>query len=449
VEDASHIAWPDGRRLVELGRTLWKGTVTNIHEGGMPVGSTFAVVRIARTDGDPADEVPDLRAATDVNTAVSTGRGRSAGRKLHPIEGRFWRLEWIEPANESFIVGDDRPEPTTPFIIAADGSVATAAELKGAMRWLWFRPSVIETLLAYRGASLHWNSKETATITLPSHSGVYFGLNGRGLVTVFAKDVAQLPDWQQRIWVAHNVVPDGGVADELYAAQITAEWATSIAPETKLRANVEALQTRLKALYGDDLVRDHDAVESLFTQAHRFAALDARGLLRLAKNLFRLTAERFDETKINYLLKLKGNDRLGSLKGLERLAATHIGNDAAYQPFTPLHGVADLRQADSHLPRTDLEEAYSRCGIDQSAPHVVQAQQLIATVAAVIGCIIVASRRRHQSALLPLHKSLESMGVREARQGGHGVRFGAAHRQRRRADYARRSTRRVTPDLLT
>ena len=215
VEDASHVAWPNGRHVVERGKTRWQGTVTGIHEGGMPFGSTFAVVRIARTDGDPADDVPNLGPPSDANAVISTGRGQPAGRKLQLITGELWRVEWIEPAGETYIVGDDRLEPSTPFIIAPDGSVGTAGELKGVTRWLWFRPSVVEALLAHRGASLRWNSKETATIALPSDSGVYFGLNTRGLVTVFAKDVVELPDWQQRIWAAHNVAPDGGVAEGL------------------------------------------------------------------------------------------------------------------------------------------------------------------------------------------------------------------------------------------
>jgi len=33
------------------------------------------------------------------------------------------------------------------------------------------------------------------------------------------KDIAYLPEWQQRIWSAFNVSPEGGVSDELLASQ--------------------------------------------------------------------------------------------------------------------------------------------------------------------------------------------------------------------------------------
>ena len=159
-----------------------------------------------------------------------------------------------------------------------------------------------------------------------------------------------------------------------------------------MRQNLEALRARLKDLYGDDLVRDHQGLEGIFAQAQRFAALDSSSLLKLAKNLFRLTAERFDETKINDLLKSRGMARLGSLKGLERLAADHIGTDTAFHLFTPLHGLAELRQADTHLPSAGLREAYERCGIDLSVPQVIQGQQLIATVASAIDRITASFR---------------------------------------------------------
>lgn len=45
----------------------------------------------------------------------------------------------------------------------------------------------------------------------------HFGVNDLGLITVFAKDIGRLDPWEQRIWSAHNVTPDGGPSRELVA----------------------------------------------------------------------------------------------------------------------------------------------------------------------------------------------------------------------------------------
>ena len=64
--------------------------------------------------------------------------------------------------------------------------------------------------------------------------------------------------------------------------------------------------------------------------------------------------------------------------------------DEAYQLLSPLHGLADLRHADSHLPSSETDAAFALCGIDPVAPHVVQGEQLIAKLAATLAAITTA-----------------------------------------------------------
>ena len=45
-------------------------------------------------------------------------------------------------------------------------------------------------------------------------------MNSAGLINVYAYDVARLPMWQQRLWVGHNVTPNGPPSTELLQAQM-------------------------------------------------------------------------------------------------------------------------------------------------------------------------------------------------------------------------------------
>ena len=51
---------------------------------------------------------------------------------------------------------------------------------------------------------------------------VHFGINEMGLLNVLANEIAVLQPLQQRIWIAYNVLPDGGISKELYMSQMKA-----------------------------------------------------------------------------------------------------------------------------------------------------------------------------------------------------------------------------------
>jgi hypothetical protein len=85
------------------------------------------------------------------------------------------------------------------------------------MSWLYFDPTIVAALLRHRGGRLRWLTAETGGLGATSH-GVHFGVNRLGLITVYAKDIGGLQAWEQRLWSAHNVTPDGGVSRELFAA---------------------------------------------------------------------------------------------------------------------------------------------------------------------------------------------------------------------------------------
>ena len=299
------------------------------------------------------------------------------------VSGALWRTEWFEPAPLSpRIRGDQDPAPTT-FILDNQGSRRTPNQLHGAQTWLYFRPELALALSRHRGFALHWGAEQIGGMGATG-DGVQFGLNDLGLINIFAKDIAQFAPWEQRIWSAHNVAPEGGVSAELFSAQMQMVWPKTTAPETQIADALAQVDARLTAALGAPLLRDHGAVADLVARAHRFRAADYDGVLLLARDLSKLFAERVDIASIHQRLALKRGDKLGSLKSLERLAATQVSTAEAAHLMAPLFGVQDLRGAASHLGDQLVAGALAKVGVDPNAPTPEQGRAIIASFAAAI-----------------------------------------------------------------
>lgn len=291
--------------------------------------------------------------------------------------GALWRTEWVEAGTVSTRVrGDSDPHIST-FALTNDGTRVPATALGESINWLFFAPTVVLPLMRHRGARLRWYSQETGSLGATSDS-VHFGLNRLGLITVFAKDIGQLAPWEQRIWSAHNVTPEGGVSAELFAAQMEVNPASTIAPESRVQSELDALDAAFTAKYGVPLLRDHETVPSLLGRAHRFQAAEADGILELAKELTRLFAERVEVDSILNIIPLaKGEKKVGSLKALERLVAHHSTADDARAMMAPLFGIMDLRIADAHLGSSNVVSGLARAGVDAKSPSTTQGRQMI------------------------------------------------------------------------
>lgn len=306
--------------------------------------------------------------------------------------GALWRTEWVEAGTVSIRVrGDDDPNIST-FAIANDGSRVAATALGKSIDWLYFAPTVVFPLLRHRGARLRWFSRETGSLGATSDS-VHFGLNNLGLITVFAKDIGQLAPWEQRIWSAHNVTPEGGVSAELFAAQMEVSPASTMAPEAGLEPAMASLDAAFSGKHGQPLLRDHDTVPTLLRRAHRFQAAETDGILELAKELTRLFAERVDVDAILAIVPLaKGEKKPGSLKALERLITHRRSEDEAKKTMAPLFGIMDLRIADAHLGSSNIASGMARAAVDSAAPAATQGRQMIGsfveTIAAITAVLI-------------------------------------------------------------
>lgn len=233
------------------------------------------------------------------------------------------------------------------------------------------------SLLRHRGGRLHWTSEETGALGATGTT-FQFGINRLGLITVFAKDICDLAHWEQRIWSAHNVTPEGGVSRELFAAQMDVMPAHTKAPEGLLPGALERIDAAFEARYGSKLLRANDAVGNLMRRAHRFLAVEDGGLLELAKELTRLFVERIQvDAVLAHVTLAKGEKKPGSLKALERLLATLVAPDDARTMMSALFGIYDLRVADAHIGSSLIDSGKERAGVDGTAPAPMQGRQLL------------------------------------------------------------------------
>lgn len=377
IEDARHIDWPEDGTEEITENDRWSGTVAEIHEGGHAFGSEMLVVQSGHVGIDPKEDVPVLPHPMKGQFESASWTQKSTGLKLYRVWGEVWKKDWIGPADSSPIVrGDDVPS-TVAFVIDAEGKTATRAELGDSGRWLWFKPTVVNSLINRRGGDLKWFTRDTGLVECSPNHGVHFGLNNAGLVTAYAKDVALLPEWQQRIWAAHNVGPEGGVSEELQASQIRARPASTQAPEKFLERGLARLQQAGETRLGVHIFRQHDFVAKLIPTIHRFRAIDRAGLLALAKDLARIIADDVDQKALQSIVAPARGERWGSLKSLQKVLATKIGDQEARSVFGPLFGIYELRGADAHLPGDDVTESLRLAGVNEESPLVFQGFQLL------------------------------------------------------------------------
>jgi hypothetical protein len=377
TDDASIVDWEEGH-VKEVDETSrWEGRVIEIHEGGFQFGEEWAVFHSSRTDVDPEEDVPSMPFPTDDNVESRSWTVKRSGRKLFVIEGELWRDEWIEPGTYSpRIRGDERPSAVS-FVVDAEGNRDQGDSLEDGGRWLWFRPEVVMTLAHRRGGHLAWYTGETGSVACSPDHGVHFGVNALGLINVYAKDIALLPEWQQRIWAGHNIGPDGGVSTELIASQAKAKPADTQAPEPFLASGLKAVNDLTSAMLGFNIIRSYDQTQDILERTHRFRSIDGAGLFALAKDVARLTADSIDAARIHQHLSLSKKDRPGSLKSLERLIATKVGDDEARLIMGPLVGAYEMRHGDAHLPSSEIEETLKLVRVNPESPFVIQGRQLL------------------------------------------------------------------------
>ena len=197
---------------------------------------------------------------------------------------------------------------------------------------------------------MEWYTRETGSVRGSPDYRVHFGINSLGLVNAYAKDVAFLPEWLQRVWAGFNVSPEGKVSAELFSAQgqgVPARDASAGVFPSCWRCSPER---RLHQAFRQSVVSPAHRPREVFKSCHRFKALSASGLYGLAKDLVRVVVEHIDTAALHKIVSPPDKENWGPLKSLEKVLATVTGEKWAHAALGPLHGIYSLRLADAHVP---------------------------------------------------------------------------------------------------
>ena len=346
-------------------------------------GGTWASVRVWRTDVDEDEDAPVMGPESNDNTDYESARGHRNGNEGVRVEGEFWRDEWIDHQGQSVRVRGDEDKTLPTFIVETDGTRMPSSDLdtEDIGRWLWFRPSVVSELLNHRGFSLEWYTAETGGIRSTSGYVTHFGINSSDLITIYAYDIARLATWEQHVWAAHNVVPDGKVSTELLASQVKAQPASSHSIEDLLFKSMRMLEAGFRREFSIDLFIHEIDEASIMQVVSRFASKDRASLLRLAKELIRVFSDRLDVRALRMLSTHAQKENLASNKLLQDVLAQKVGPDRARLVFGAIAGVYDMRVGDAHPTSSKIEDALKLAGIDESGSFLRQGEQLISSFA--------------------------------------------------------------------
>ena len=342
-------------------------------------GGSWAMLRTWRTDVDEDEDAPVIGPQTEDNTDFESSEGYNSGYEGTRVEGEFWRDEWIDHKGTSTRVRGDVDDNLPHFIVETDGTrlPSTSLSSEDIGRWLWFRSSIINELLGLRGFSFQWYTAETGCIRTTSEYSIHFGINSSDLITIYACDIARLPAWEQRIWAAHNVVPDGKVSSELLDSQVKAQPAVTHAVEELLLDVMTMLERDFSEAFGITIFTHDVSRSEAMKSISRFASKDQPSLLRLAKELIRVFSDRLDVRELRKLSTHPKKKDLASNKLLEDLLAQKVGQERAREVFGPIVGAYDMRIGDAHPTSSKIGDALRLAGVDESKTFLRQGEQLI------------------------------------------------------------------------
>lgn len=378
LETLPHLPWNKDTTQSKNGKDIWEFNILEIHEGGFAFGEKIAISHASRTDVDENDDVPDMTAfPTDENVKSEYYEKSFTGKKLYRLIAELWKYEWINPAATSPITLGHEDNTDFYYIVDVIGNKETGNQLKKGGKWLWFKPELVSHILSIRGSSLRWYTKDTGELSCSPSWGIHFGVNEIGLITVYAKDIGRLPSWQQQIWSAHNIAPEGGIGRELHASQVKAEPANTHAPERFLKRVISELNAASEKQFNTKFFRGHHSIDEIITTINRFRAVDDKGLFSMAKDIARIIVDDIDLESLQKLAVPPKGTKWGSLKTLENLLALKISKEKAREITAPLVGVYELRHGDAHLPSSETNSAFKLIEVDRTLPYVVQGYQIL------------------------------------------------------------------------
>lgn len=378
IENSEYVDLEDHNEKRDGGR--YELLIRNLND---VYGRNAMVFHMWRNDIDEEEDAPVIGPENDTNVSSKSYERPGDNYEGVRVESGFWRDEWIDHKGISIRVRRDEEKNLPDFIVETDGSSCNSSELNSedVGRWLWFRSDVINAVLDLSYFSFEWCTSETARIKSTSGYYIHFGINSSDLINVYAYDIARLPAWEQKIWHAYNVLPEGKVSKELLSAQMQGQVANSDAVEDLLFVFMDMLEKGFHQKYNVALFSQNIDRSEYLNVISRFASTDSKTLLGLAKELIKVFSERLNKKELRKLSNHPEKEKLGSHKLLEDILAQKIDADKAHEILGPVVGVYDMRIGDAHITSSKIEEALKLARIDSNQSFLRQGEQLISNFA--------------------------------------------------------------------
>lgn len=306
----------------------------------------------------------------------------------------FWselrKSDWVSPGNKSYHVGRDARSELS-FTINTSGDTLPQNKLvenaaaNGRLIWLWFKPECVPDLLSKRGFHIEWARSQLGIIKYGLENEVTFGIHESGYLNVYAKEIGQIPYWQQKIWHAHHVKPGDGLAEDLYQARVKVQWSSSArSPETLLINAHNQLDNVFKIVYGITFFSKNINTDQNLKEVHRFVSISEKGLCDLTTEL----NERFVNCiNLKAMVKIIKKNNPGAMKSirenhplsvLKAFLITHgVSDNEEDKITTPLSGIRKLRNDRSHRTEQDLSSYLSMANIRENVHPIHQGYDLL------------------------------------------------------------------------
>ena len=358
------LGWDVGLTQKELKNGEWWGTYSEMADNGHLPNSTALVVNATRADVDFNEDVPTIDYADSVK--VETKEVNLASENMvFMYSAELYKYELIRPGLESVRIRGDVPSNIPFFKINASGKSVAANQLKDGKRWLWFNPDVVNRICSMNRPSLVWESQNVGIVGCGQYH-IPFGVNKKGLVSVYAKDIAALPVWMQEIWAGYNIPPEGGVSKELLIIQAVGRPVRTRAPEKFLPKEYKRLNESFEKKYGISLFNITTEVDELLTKVNRFQSVTQDGFFELAKDLAKLVCDSINWKPLQKQLE-NVDPKWRSMKTLQEflIQKENLTEDQAKSLMAPFYGIDDLRQTDAHIKGPDADKAMQVVGINR------------------------------------------------------------------------------------
>ena len=376
--------WDEEKIIAELPNDRCSAHIEFVNKFGERPFTSAVVVETHRHDINFREDIPNFSEKSDSGISSSSKTTVDTNKAdRYFAYGRMWRGEWISPADSVRLIGNSKQDEDLYVYTSNTEKKVNLRYLRSedVGQYLWFKPDVIGLLSSNRNGKIRWSGSNLGRFYYSIDSKVDFGVNSLGLITVYACDIARLLQWERRIWVSQNCLPEGGLCEELLEFQQECKQPETSSPERNLVLTIDKVNRSFRERFNKPFLLPRDEMYNIIQKIHRFRAINEDGLLALARDLFKYVVEWISESNLRQILKQE-NPKMKTLKMLEQFLSQQGKVEDASIVMAPLFGLYELRNHDSHLAShtKSIEGYYKKIGIKRDAPYVNQGADMIQRV---------------------------------------------------------------------